>query len=94
MKSLLSQLVFDPKQAGKLGKIKTEVEFYLAQVPARRRRGGQPGSTSFEVKDIQKEFQRLKNLGVEFKQEPTQMGPVTQAVFDDTCGNLIQIYQV
>ena len=50
--------------------------------------------TAFQVEDIQKEYQRLKKLGVAFKQEPTKMGPVTQAVFDDTCGNLIQIYQV
>ncbi len=50
--------------------------------------------TAFQVEDIQKEFERLKKLGVQFKQEPTQMGPVTQAVFDDTCGNLIQIYQL
>jgi len=50
--------------------------------------------TAFQVEDIQNEYQRLKKLGVVFKQEPTQMGPATQAVFDDTCGNLIQIYQV
>ncbi len=36
----------------------------------------------------------MKKLGVVFIMEPTKMGPVTQAVFDDTCGNLIQIYQV
>jgi catechol 2,3-dioxygenase-like lactoylglutathione lyase family enzyme len=51
-------------------------------------------ATAFAAEDIQKEYQRLKKLGVMFTQEPTQMGPVTQAVFDDTCGNLIQIYQV
>jgi catechol 2,3-dioxygenase-like lactoylglutathione lyase family enzyme len=47
----------------------------------------------FTVEDIQKEFQRLKKLGVVFKTEPTSMGPVTIAVLDDTCGNLIQIMQ-
>jgi catechol 2,3-dioxygenase-like lactoylglutathione lyase family enzyme len=47
----------------------------------------------FAVEDIQKEFQRLKKLGVIFKTEPTNMGPVTIAVLDDTCGNLIQIMQ-
>jgi catechol 2,3-dioxygenase-like lactoylglutathione lyase family enzyme len=47
--------------------------------------------TSFAVSDVQAEFDRLKGLGVTFTQEPTQMGPVTTAVFDDTCGNLIQI---
>ena len=50
--------------------------------------------TAFEVKDIQSEYERMKNLGVEFTMEPTNMGMTTAAVFDDTCGNLIQIYQM
>jgi catechol 2,3-dioxygenase-like lactoylglutathione lyase family enzyme len=49
--------------------------------------------TSFGVDDIASEFSRLKGLGVRFTQEPTEMGPVTTAVFDDTCGNLIQMAQ-
>ena len=49
--------------------------------------------TAFAVDDIEQEFERLNSLGVAFKQKPTQAGPVTLAVFDDTCGNLIQIYQ-
>ena len=49
--------------------------------------------TMFGVDDVQKEYERLKALGVEFKMEPTKMGPVTIAIFDDTCGNLIQIVQ-
>jgi catechol 2,3-dioxygenase-like lactoylglutathione lyase family enzyme len=49
--------------------------------------------TAFEVDDIQKEYRRLKNLGVLFTLDPTPAGPVTIAVFSDTCGNLIQIYQ-
>ena len=49
--------------------------------------------TSFAVDDVRQEFERLAALGVQFTQEPTQMGPVTTAVFDDTCGNLIQIAQ-
>jgi catechol 2,3-dioxygenase-like lactoylglutathione lyase family enzyme len=49
--------------------------------------------TSFAVADIQAEYDRLTGLGVQFTQPPTQMGPVTTAVFDDTCGNLIQIAQ-
>jgi hypothetical protein len=40
---------------------------------------------------VHEEFERLRELGVRFTQEPTTMGPVTTAVFDDTCGNLIQI---
>jgi catechol 2,3-dioxygenase-like lactoylglutathione lyase family enzyme len=47
--------------------------------------------TSFAVPDVQAEYERLRGLGVVFTQEPTAMGPVTTAVFDDTCGNLIQI---
>jgi catechol 2,3-dioxygenase-like lactoylglutathione lyase family enzyme len=47
--------------------------------------------TSFAVDDVQKEYERLSGLGVRFTQEPTEMGPVTTAVLDDTCGNLIQI---
>jgi catechol 2,3-dioxygenase-like lactoylglutathione lyase family enzyme len=47
--------------------------------------------TSFAVGDVQAEFDRLKGLGVTFTQEPTAMGPVTTAVLDDTCGNLVQI---
>lgn len=49
--------------------------------------------TAFEVTDIQDEFRRLSDLGVVFTSEPTNAGPVTLAIFADTCGNLIQIYQ-
>jgi catechol 2,3-dioxygenase-like lactoylglutathione lyase family enzyme len=48
-------------------------------------------ATSFAVDDVQAEFQRLSGLGVRFTQEPLELGGVTTAVFDDTCGNLIQI---
>jgi catechol 2,3-dioxygenase-like lactoylglutathione lyase family enzyme len=47
--------------------------------------------TSFAVDDVRAEYERLLGLGVRFTQEPAEMGPVTTAVFDDTCGNLIQI---
>ena len=50
-------------------------------------------ATSFAIDDVQAEFNRLQRLGVQFTQPPTEMGPVTTAVFDDTCGNLIQIAQ-
>ena len=46
---------------------------------------------SFGVADAAKEYERLKAAGVRFVQEPAEMGPVVTAVFDDTCGNLIQI---
>ncbi|MGX4687672.1 VOC family protein [Streptomyces sp. JNUCC 63] len=49
--------------------------------------------TSFAVDDVHAEFDRLRELGVQFTQEPLEMGPVTTAVLDDTCGNLIQIAQ-
>ncbi|MFE4684947.1 VOC family protein [Streptomyces sp. NPDC056721] len=45
----------------------------------------------FAVDDVKAEYERLRALGVVFTQEPVEMGPVTAAVFDDTCGNLIQI---
>ncbi len=48
----------------------------------------------FNVDDIQNEFERLEKLGVAFTVKPTKMGAVTIAVFDDTCGNQIQIVQV
>ena len=50
--------------------------------------------TAFNVDDIQKEYERLEKLGVVFSIKPTKMGPVTLAVFDDTCGNNIQLIQV
>src|ERR1044071_4498090 len=50
--------------------------------------------TAFNVDDIQKEYERLEKLGVKFSMTPTKMGPATLAVFDDTCGNNIQIVQV
>jgi len=59
-------------------------ELFAAGIPA----------TAFQVDDTQKEYERLVGLGVKFSMQPTQMGPVTLAVFDDTCGNNLQIYQV
>jgi len=51
-------------------------------------------ATAFAVENVQEEYERMKNLGVVFHTEPVKMGEVSVAVFDDTCGNLIQIYQV
>ncbi|MCT7353690.1 VOC family protein [Streptomyces sp. 15-116A] len=48
-------------------------------------------AASFAVDDVRAEHERLRALGVTFTQEPLEMGPVTTAVLDDTCGNLIQI---
>ena len=50
-------------------------------------------ATAFEVDDIAAEYERLRGRGVEFKAPPSQMGPVTQAVLLDTCGNLIMLYE-
>lgn len=50
-------------------------------------------AASFFVADIQAEFARMTGRGVRFTMEPTSMGPTTVAVFDDTCGNLIQLVQ-
>ena len=50
--------------------------------------------TAFQVNNLDQEYERMKNLGVEFTMEPTNMGMTSAAVFNDTCGNLIQIYQL
>jgi catechol 2,3-dioxygenase-like lactoylglutathione lyase family enzyme len=50
--------------------------------------------TAFLVSDVQQEYERMRELGVEFTMEPTNMGMTTAAVLNDTCGNLIQIYQL
>lgn len=50
--------------------------------------------TSFAVDDLQKEFERLKKLDVQFTMEPREMGPVMVAVLDDTCGNNVQLEQM
>ena len=49
--------------------------------------------TSFEVDSVKSEYERLRGLGVHFTQPPTDIGPATTAVFDDTCGNLLMIAQ-
>jgi catechol 2,3-dioxygenase-like lactoylglutathione lyase family enzyme len=50
--------------------------------------------TAFLVNDIQQEYERMQAQGVEFTMEPTNMGMWTAAVFNDTCGNLIEIFQL
>ncbi len=49
--------------------------------------------TAFQVTDIQREHDRLAGLGVQFKVGPTEAGTATIALFDDTCGNWIQIFE-
>lgn len=51
-------------------------------------------ATAFLVTDVQQEYERLRAKNVVFSVPPTPMGPVTIAVFDDTCGHMIQMYQV
>ncbi|HEV7588362.1 MAG TPA: VOC family protein [Longimicrobium sp.] len=50
-------------------------------------------ATAFESADVEAEYDRLKRLGVVFSSEPTKAGPTTVVTFEDTCGNLIQLYQ-
>jgi predicted enzyme related to lactoylglutathione lyase len=50
-------------------------------------------ATAFISRDITAEFQRLKARGVKFRGEPTKMGPITAVLFEDTCGNLINLVQ-
>jgi catechol 2,3-dioxygenase-like lactoylglutathione lyase family enzyme len=73
------QLVLEPAAHPAVGPYRTAL--FADGIPA----------TSFGVADIHREYDRLRALGVRFTQEPTVMGPVTTAVLDDTCGNLIQI---
>jgi catechol 2,3-dioxygenase-like lactoylglutathione lyase family enzyme len=49
--------------------------------------------TMFTVDDVNREYERMMALGVAFRTKPTKMGPVTIAVFEDTCGNLLQLVQ-
>jgi catechol 2,3-dioxygenase-like lactoylglutathione lyase family enzyme len=56
---------------------------FAARIPA----------TAFVTTDIQSDFERLQSAGVVFRGEPTEMGPVTAVVFEDTCGNLIQLVE-
>ncbi|WP_187264703.1 VOC family protein [Pontibacter beigongshangensis] len=51
-------------------------------------------ATAFAVDDIEAEYERMKKLGVNFKSEPTLSGTIAMAVFEDTCGNWIELYQV
>jgi catechol 2,3-dioxygenase-like lactoylglutathione lyase family enzyme len=51
-------------------------------------------AASFMVDDLEKEFERLRQLGVEFTVEPMDAGSVKMAVLDDTCGNLVQLVQM
>jgi catechol 2,3-dioxygenase-like lactoylglutathione lyase family enzyme len=50
-------------------------------------------ATAFITTDIQSEYRRLKSLGVTFRGEPISMGPITAVLFEDTCGNLINLVQ-
>ncbi len=50
-------------------------------------------ATAFLTKDIQAEYKRLKDRGVNFRGEPKVMGPITAVIFEDTCGNLINLVQ-
>jgi predicted enzyme related to lactoylglutathione lyase len=49
--------------------------------------------TAFHVDDVRREYERLLGLGVQFSMPPTEMGAVTLAVLDDSCGNHIQLVQ-
>ncbi len=50
-------------------------------------------ATMFGVDDIEEEYERLRDKGVKFSMEPTEAGEMTIAIFDDTCGNLIQLIE-
>jgi catechol 2,3-dioxygenase-like lactoylglutathione lyase family enzyme len=50
--------------------------------------------TAFASDNVEKDYRRMTKLGVTFRMKPTDAGPATIAMFDDTCGNLIQIFEV
>ncbi len=50
--------------------------------------------TAFDVDDVEAQYERLTNLGVEFSTPPTEMGTVKIAVLNDTCGNYIQLVEM
>jgi len=50
-------------------------------------------ATAFMTSDIHSEFKKLKARGVHFRGEPTNMGAITAVLFEDTCGNLINLVQ-
>ena len=50
-------------------------------------------ATAFISRDIAAEFERLTGRGVKFRGEPASMGPITAVLFEDTCGNLINLVQ-
>jgi catechol 2,3-dioxygenase-like lactoylglutathione lyase family enzyme len=50
--------------------------------------------TAFAVRDIASDYARMKDTGVVFRSAPVKTGPVVVALFEDTCGNLIQLYQL
>jgi catechol 2,3-dioxygenase-like lactoylglutathione lyase family enzyme len=79
------ELLLEP---GYLGSLARQVKAWQATLVE----NGIP-ATSFGCDDAEAEYKRLSKLGVKFSQKPMRAGPVTIAVFDDTCGNLIQIAQ-
>lgn len=85
--------VVAPNQPGDV-ELLLEPSAHSAVPPFKRalRKDGIPAA-SFEVENIDTEFNRLQSMQVEFTQEPTTAGGVKTAIFDDTCGNLIQIIQ-
>jgi predicted enzyme related to lactoylglutathione lyase len=75
------QLVLEPNNAYNPAAKAYQQEIFRQKIPA----------ANFFVEDVQKEYARLKQHGVTFTKEPTKTTGSTIAVFDDTCGNLIQI---
>lgn len=85
--------VVSPEGSGEMELLLEPTQFPPAKVyQAALFQAGIP-HTAFFIEDIQKEYERLVSLGVKFKSKPTKMGPITGAVFEDTCGNLIHLVQ-
>ena len=85
--------VASPEDPGDIELLLEPMEFPPARIYQKALYDAGIPLTAFTVDDIKQEYERMEKLGVMFKSKPTKMGPVTVAVFDDTCGNLIQLVE-
>ncbi|MEM7372993.1 MAG: VOC family protein [Bacteroidota bacterium] len=86
--------VVSPKEQSGVELLLEPMGFEPAQVFQKALKDAGIPWTSFQVDDLQAEYERLLSLGVSFSMEPKSMGAVLMAVLDDTCGNNIQLIQM
>jgi predicted enzyme related to lactoylglutathione lyase len=86
--------VVSPNEQNGVGLLLEPMGFEPARVYQKALKDAGIPYTSFMVADLDKEYRRLAGIGVKFSMEPKEMGPVTMAILDDTCGNNIQLVQM